>query len=71
VSEKASRRHAWIVVSEEGALLEDLGSKNGTHVIGTRVREPVALQPGDRIEIGRVLLVFCRGGVGTTRTDLD
>jgi DNA-binding winged helix-turn-helix (wHTH) protein len=70
VSEKASRRHARIVVDEKDAVLEDLGSKNGTHVNGARVREPVALQPGDRIEIGRELLVFCRGGAGTTRTDL-
>jgi DNA-binding winged helix-turn-helix (wHTH) protein len=71
VSEKASRRHARILVDERGAVLEDLGSKNGTHVNGTRVREPVALQAGDRIEIGRELLVFCQGAAGTTRTDLD
>jgi DNA-binding winged helix-turn-helix (wHTH) protein len=70
VSEKASRRHARIVVDEQGAVLEDLGSKNGTHVNGTRVQAPVVLQPGDRIEIGRELLVFCRAGAGTTRTDL-
>ena len=70
VSEKASRRHARIVVSEQGALLEDLGSKNGTRVNGARVLEPIALRPGDRIEIGRELLVFCRGGLGTTRTDM-
>ncbi len=69
VSEKASRRHARIVVDERGAVLEDLGSKNGTRVNGTRVREPVALAPGDRIEVGREILVFCRAA-GTTRTDL-
>jgi hypothetical protein len=56
VSEKASRRHARIVVNEHDAVLEDLGSKNGT-----RVREPVALEPGDRVEIGRELLVFLPG----------
>ena len=70
VSEKASRRHARIVVDEQGAVLADLGSKNGTRVNGTRVREPIALEPGDWIEIGRELLVFCRGGAGSTRTDL-
>ena len=71
VSEKASRRHARIAVDERGAVLEDLGSKNGTRVNGTRVREPIALEPGDRIEIGRELLVFCRGAMGTTRTNRD
>src|SRR5512143_2505760 len=70
VSEKASRRHARIVVDDGGAILEDLGSKNGTRVNGTRVREPIVLEPGDRIEIGREILVFCRGALGTTRTDL-
>lgn len=69
VSEKASRRHARIVIETRSAVLEDLGSKNGTHVNGTRVAEPVVLRPGDRIEIGRELLVFCRGASGTTRTD--
>jgi DNA-binding winged helix-turn-helix (wHTH) protein len=70
LSEKASRRHARIVVDDRGAVLEDLGSKNGTRVNGSRVRDPVALEPGDRIEIGREVLIFCRGSAGTTRTDL-
>jgi DNA-binding winged helix-turn-helix (wHTH) protein len=69
VSEKASRRHARIVVDERGAVLEDLGSKNGTRVNALRVDAPVVLSPGDRIEIGRELLVFCQA-TGTTRTDL-
>jgi DNA-binding winged helix-turn-helix (wHTH) protein len=70
VSEKASRRHARIVVDERGAVLEDLGSKNGTRVNALRVDSPVVLSPGDRIEIGRELLVFCQA-TGTTRTDLE
>jgi adenylate cyclase len=70
VSEKASRRHARIVVDDRGAVLEDLGSKNGTRVNGTRVGASVLLAPGDRIEIGRELLVFCQA-MGTTRTDVE
>jgi DNA-binding winged helix-turn-helix (wHTH) protein len=70
VSDKASRRHARIVVGEAGAILEDLDSKNGTHLNGTRIRRAVVLEAGDRVEIGRELLVFCRGAAGTTRTDL-
>jgi DNA-binding winged helix-turn-helix (wHTH) protein len=69
VSEKASRRHARIMVDEKRAVLADLGSKNGTRVNGRRVQSPVALEPGDRIEIGREVLVFCRGAAGTTRTE--
>ena len=68
-SEKASRRHARITVDEKLAVLKDLGSKNGTRVNGKRAESPVALEPGDRIEIGREVLVFCRGASRTTRTE--
>jgi len=69
-SDKASRRHARIVVEGSSALVEDLDSKNGTKVNGRRIRSAVALQAGDRIEVGRELLVFCRGPAAKTRTDL-
>lgn len=69
LSEKASRRHARICVDEHSAWLEDLGSKNGTQVNGVRVEGAVQLAPGDRIEIGRELLVYCRGQGGTTESD--
>jgi DNA-binding winged helix-turn-helix (wHTH) protein len=70
LSEKASRRHARICVDERSAWLEDLGSKNGTQVNGVRVEGTVPLAPGDRIEIGRELLVYCKGQGGTTESDL-
>jgi DNA-binding winged helix-turn-helix (wHTH) protein len=70
VSEKASRRHARVVVDEHRAVVEDLGSKNGTRVNGSRVEGPVALEPGDVIQIGLETLVYCRGAARTTRTDL-
>ncbi len=51
-----SRRHARIVHAEDGRyLIEDLGSRNGTFVNGARVRR-VALESGDRIQLGRVTL---------------
>ena len=68
-SEQASRRHARIVVDDGRALLEDLQSKNGTRLNGRRVSGAVALQPGDRIEIGSELLVFCGPGTNTTRSE--
>ena len=45
-----SRHHARIVVTSGEATVEDLGSKNGTHVNGQRVKQPVALKDGDRIQ---------------------
>ena len=49
---EVSRRHARIVISESGATMEDLGSKNGTFVRGERVRGVVSLKEGDLITIG-------------------
>ena len=39
-STKASRDHARIVVEEGRAVLEDLGSKNGTYLDGRRLEQP-------------------------------
>ena len=50
-----SRRHAAIELREEGILLRDLDSKNGTMVNGRRQRVAV-LRPGDVIEIGQARL---------------
>ena len=53
-----SRRHARIAVSESGAQLEDLGSKNGTRVRNQAVVNAVHLDDGDRIVIGNVSLIY-------------
>lgn len=48
---QVSRYHARLVNLPEGIQLEDLGSKNGTHVNGQEVLEPILLQDGDVIQI--------------------
>lgn len=53
-----SRRHARIVVSDAGATLEDLGSKNGTHLGEKRVESVEPLSDGDRIRVGSVSLAL-------------
>ena len=53
-----SRRHARLTVSAGGAVLEDLGSKNGTFHGGVRVTSAVELADGDSIAIGSVLVTF-------------
>jgi DNA-binding winged helix-turn-helix (wHTH) protein len=52
-----SRHHARITVSE-AAILEDLGSKNGTFVRGRRVTTPQPLTDGDQIRLGSVVVTF-------------
>jgi DNA-binding winged helix-turn-helix (wHTH) protein len=53
-----SRRHARIVVSEDGATLEDLGSKNGTQVGSRKVESAVPLSDEAQIRIGSMALTF-------------
>jgi putative peptide zinc metalloprotease protein len=47
-----SRAHAEIVVDEDGAMLQDVGSSYGTFVDGRQLSEPVALSDGTHIELG-------------------
>lgn len=52
-----SKRHALIRTDTQGSVVvEDLRSTNGTSVNSLRVSAPVALHPGDNLEIGGVLL---------------
>src|SRR5262249_51967745 len=53
-----SRHHARIVVTEGQAVLEDLGSKNGTYLGERRVVAPAVLGDGDLIRLGRHLLAY-------------
>jgi DNA-binding winged helix-turn-helix (wHTH) protein len=67
-----SRRHAQIVVSEAGALLEDLGSKNGTRVGDIPVTRSTLLHDGDRIGCGRIVITYRESAAGLpTVTELS
>jgi pSer/pThr/pTyr-binding forkhead associated (FHA) protein len=51
---QVSRFHARIRPDGEGAILEDLASKNGTYVNGKLVIEPVFLNDGDLLQVALV-----------------
>ena len=53
-----SRRHARIVIDETGAVLEDLGSKNGTYLRGKRIEAPRKLADEDQVTIGPASMIF-------------
>lgn len=48
---QVSRHHARLIPTSAGVRLEDLGSKNGTHLNGQLILEPAYLQDGDIIQI--------------------
>ena len=66
-----SRRHARLVVTTEGALLEAFVSKNGTFLGSERVSAPVPLTDGDAIRVGSVQMTFhVRASVASEETQL-
>ena len=68
-SAQVSRHHARIIVADGQATVEDLGSKNGTHVEGRRIAAPRRLEDGDTVLVGPALLTFRKGyGDGSTKT---
>lgn len=48
---QVSRHHAKVLSTAEGIILEDLKSKNGTHLNGQRISEQVVLKDGDVVMI--------------------
>lgn len=48
---QVSRFHARLTITPEGVILEDLGSKNGTHRNGDGLASPVVLQDGDTLQV--------------------
>src|SRR5262245_1642525 len=59
-----SRRHARILVGENDAVIEDLGSKNGTTVGEKAVSGRVRLEDGDRLTLGPIVIVFRQTSAG-------
>jgi DNA-binding winged helix-turn-helix (wHTH) protein len=59
-----SRHHARIVLNGMRAVLEDVGSKNGTTVGDEALRAAHELRDGDRITFGRVDAIYCTSESG-------
>ena len=53
-----SRTHALLMRREDGWVLSDLGSHNGTRLNGWLVREPVPVRVGDRVEFGSMAFII-------------
>jgi DNA-binding NtrC family response regulator/pSer/pThr/pTyr-binding forkhead associated (FHA) protein len=56
--QSASRHHARVEVGDNGALLYDLGSRNGTRINGERVEAAHTLRSGDLVTICNTALIF-------------
>ena len=61
-----SRQHARITVDQDQVTVEDLGSRNGTHVAGTRISRHT-VGSGDMVSIGDHDIVFEGAGAAAPR----
>jgi len=68
-SATVSRRHARIVVNGREAVIEDLGSRNGTSVQGKKIEGPVRLANGDKLRLGAATMTFRVFKAHETQTD--
>jgi two-component system cell cycle response regulator len=48
-----SRNHIRILRNDDAIICEDMGSRNGTFVNGTKLTQPLVLADGDKIQLGR------------------
>ena len=55
----ASRRHCAFTLRQGRVWVEDLGSRNGTFLNGTRLSNAQPLKAGDRLALGRQPFRVC------------
>jgi hypothetical protein len=53
-----SRRHAEIRLTDDGWVVEDLGSSNGTFLRGGKIEGPQSIGLGDEIGFGKFSIIF-------------
>ncbi|HSO53234.1 MAG TPA: FHA domain-containing protein [Actinomycetes bacterium] len=54
--ELVSRRHARVAPRGSGAVVEDLGSRNGTFLNGDGIHGLTRMEPGDQLQLGVTLV---------------
>jgi hypothetical protein len=53
-----SAKHARVMRSAEGFMIEDIGSRNGTYVNSEKLIEKRLLADGDLVRLGKIILTF-------------
>jgi len=66
---KVSREHAVIEHVGHELVIRDLGSRNGTFVQGKPIHGPTALEPGDVVGMGAIIILFHRSALVAPNDD--
>src|SRR5438093_356930 len=59
-AELVSRKHTRFTVQDDGVLIEDLGSSNGTFINGERVTGSSRVAPSQKIQVGKATVELHR-----------
>jgi hypothetical protein len=65
-SKRVSRCHAQVHITAGRAVIEDLGSRNGTWLRGERLRGSSEIQAGDTVCVGSDAIRFVAGAAGAS-----
>jgi DNA-binding winged helix-turn-helix (wHTH) protein len=69
---RVSRHHARVHITAEHAVIEDLGSRNGTWLRGERIQGTSPILAGDTVCVGPEVIRFVAGGTeASTLADTD
>lgn len=68
---QVSRQHVLIIKQNSHYILQDLGSKNGTHLNGVQVKGSVPLHDGDEIQIALAVKLLFVGSDATLPLTFD
>lgn len=60
-SHEVSRQHCVLRATDEGILVRDMGSRNGTFVNDVRIEGETVLHPGDTLRVGSMTLELPAG----------
>lgn len=68
---QVSRHHARIKRTADGYVIEDLSSKNHTHLNGVRIESVIVLQDGDEIQVALAVKLNFIGSEATLPLSVD
>jgi pSer/pThr/pTyr-binding forkhead associated (FHA) protein len=68
---EVSRKHVRLTLKNNGYVIEDLGSTNGTFVNGQRIGGPVQLKIGDLVAFGENVVLMFEGSFDPDATVLS